>query len=184
MADPGRWDAAAAVARCPIIPWRGRVWRAHHRKYAATDVGGALRYSARYHRAPDYFPPGETWPAPYCAVTYGVCLAETLRHVTPDLLPTLNQRRLSEIAVDLSAMLDCRDLDALGVSVERLFHDLDYTTGQELAAAAIHRGCEALLIPSATRLPDPNLIIFPDSCRSTSRIAIVGFVDPSLYVQR
>lgn len=184
MADPSGWDATAAAASQPIVAWHGHVWRSHNRKYAATDVGGVLRYSARYHRAPDLFTQGATWPALYCGLTYGFCLAEILRHVTPNLLPMLNQRRFSELAADLSAVLDCRDLAAMNANTDRLFHDTDYTMGQELASAAIQRGCEALLIPSATRLPDRNLIIFPHSCHPTSRIEVVGYVDPSLYVQR
>jgi len=88
-----------AIARGSIIPWRGLVWRAHKKIYAATDVGGALRYSARYSQAPDLFPAGPTWPALYCGLTYGVSLAEILRHLTPSTLPSLKNQRLSEILV-------------------------------------------------------------------------------------
>lgn len=33
-----------------MIVSRGRVWRTHKKTYEATNVGGALRYSARYMR--------------------------------------------------------------------------------------------------------------------------------------
>ncbi len=173
-----------AVAVRPVIAWRGRVWRAHKKTYEATDVDGALRYSARYNRAPDLFPGGPTWPALYCGLTYGVCLAEILWHLTPSTLPSLKNQRLSEISVDLSTVLDCTDLAALGVNDAALFGDYDYSTGQTLAAAAIARGCEALLIPSVTRLPDPNLIIFTTRVQPSSSYHAIGFVDPPLYVDR
>jgi RES domain-containing protein len=178
------WDATAAVAARPVIAWSGCVWRAHKKTYEATDAGGALRYSARYNRAPDLFPVGSTWPVLYCGLTYGLCLAETMRHLTPDTLPSLKNQRLSELSVELSAVLDCTDLAALGVDGAALFDDYDYSTGQTLAAAAIARGCEALLIPSATRLPDPNLIIFTTRIQPSSSYRAIGFVDPPLYVDR
>ncbi len=181
---PGGWDATAAVAGRPLIPWRGDLWRAHKRRYDATDASGSRLFSARYHRAPDLFPSGPTWAALYCALSYGVCLGEVLRHVTPELLPALRDQRLSRLAVDLSAVLDCRDVAALGVPPDVLFHDTDYTPGQALGFAAIARGCEGLLIPSATRLPDDVLVIFPDNLRSTSRIEVVETVDPILYTER
>ena len=81
-------------------------------------------------------------------------------------------------------MLDCRDVSALGVSLSELFHDTNYELGQELAAAAIRRNCEELVLPSATRLPDDVLVIFTDSLRPTSRIELVEYVDPALYVDR
>jgi len=173
-----------AIASSSIIPWRGLVWRAHKKIYAATDVGGALRYSARYHQAPDLFPAGPTWPALYCGLTYGVCLAEILRHLTPSTLPSLKNQRLSEILVELSSVLDCTNLAALGADEATLFDDYNYSTGQALAAAAIARRCEALLIPSATRLPDSNLIIFTTQVQPTSSYRVIRFIDPPLYVDR
>jgi hypothetical protein len=107
-----------------------------------------------------------------------------LRHVTPELLPMLKGQRLSKLAVDLSAVLDCRDVTALGVALDALFHDTDYAAGQALGAAAVARGGEGLLIPSATRLPDDVLVLFPDSLRPTSRIEVVETVDPILYIER
>jgi len=160
------------------------VWRAHKKVFSGTDAGGSLLYSARYHRAPDVFPNRPTWLALYCGLSYGVCLGEILRHVTPSSLPTLKNQRLSELAVNLSRVLDCTDLTALGVDEAALFDDHDYTTGQDLAAAALARGCEALLIPSATRLPDHNLIIFPAHLQPSSSYDIVGIIDPPLYIQR
>ena len=93
-------------------------------------------------------------------------------------------RCFSKLFVELSAVLDCRDVSPLAVSLGELFHDTNYELGQELAAAAIRRNCEELVLPSATRLPDDVLVIFTDSLRPTSRIELVEYVDPALYVDR
>jgi len=105
-----------------------------------------------------------------------VCLAEIRRHLTPSTLPSLKNQRLSEILVELSSVLDCTDLVALGVDEAALFDDYNYSTGQALAAAALARGCESLLIPSATRLPDPNLIIFTTQLQLTSSYHVTSVV--------
>jgi len=62
---------------------------------------------------------------------------EELGETAHILLSGLNARLLSEIAVELSAVLDCRDVEALGltppgVEPADLFHDTDFTVGQEL----------------------------------------------------
>ena len=54
--------------------------------------------------------------------------------------------------------------------------------GHELAAAAIKRSCEGILIPSATRFPDPILVIFPDYLRADSQLQVIDQIDPGLYV--
>jgi hypothetical protein len=117
-------------------------------------------------------------------LSYGVCIGEVLRHITPALLPALKDQRLSKLAVDLTAVLDCRDIAAIGIPPDALFHDTDYAVGQILGASAVARGSEGLLVPSATRLPDDVLIIFPDNMRPTSSIAVVETVDPVLYIAR
>ncbi len=93
MAVPHGWDAPTAVASCPIIGWSDPAWRAHNRKYDATDPGGSLKVSGRYKRS-----------------------------------------------------------------------------------------CEGILIPSATRFPDPILVIFPDYLRADSQIQVIDQIDPVLYV--
>ena len=115
MAVPHGWDAPTAVASCPIIGWSDPAWRAHNRKYDATDPGGSLKVSGRYNRGLDRFPPDETWAALYLGSTYGVCLAEISRHLTPELLPLLNERRFSKLALRLSAVFDYRDEVALNI---------------------------------------------------------------------
>ncbi len=184
MPIPAGFDPDAAVSAQPLIVWRGPMWRAHNRKYRATDPGGSIRVSGRYNRGLDKFPQEETWSALYLGATYGVCIAEIVRHIEPQGLPSLNQRRLTELLVSLSVVLDCRDVAALGLQPEELLHDTDYEVAQELAAAAIRRNCEAILVPSATQLPDPVLVIFPEYLRSDSTVEEIRFVEPSLYVER
>jgi len=172
-----------AIANIQPGPWSGQAWRLHRRTYGATDSGGALLVSGRYHRAPDQFPRSEVWAALYLALSPEASLGEVLRHFTPELLPQLNEYRLSELEVELEAVLDCRDSAALGLSPKDLTRDYDFTITQEVAAAAIAQGAEGILVPSATGLGD-NLVVFPAQLHGTSRLAAVGSRDPRLYVPR
>ncbi|MBI4496616.1 MAG: RES family NAD+ phosphorylase [Chloroflexi bacterium] len=183
MPAPSGWNARTAIANVHPGPWSGPAWRFHRRTYAATDSGGSLVVSGRYHRAADQFPRSQVWAALYLALGPEVSLAEVLRHFTPPLLPQLNEYRLSELAVELGAVLDCRDAAALGLSPGALVRDYDFTLTQEIAAAAIAHGAEGILVPSATALGD-NLVVFPAQLRSTSRLTVVGGRDPRLYVPR
>lgn len=88
----------------------------------------------------------------------------------------MNNYRISRIDVELEAVVDCRDLCALGVTREELLSDTDYEAGQTLAHTAITKGAEGILAPSATRIGD-NLILFPNQLRSTSRLEVTGFRD-------
>ena len=93
--------------------WRGHAWRAHWRSNEASDYGGSLRFSGRYHRGRDHFPEGQTWAALYLALSPEVSLGEILRQLSPELMHRLNDYRLSELDVELNAVVDCRDADAL-----------------------------------------------------------------------
>ena len=180
MPLPRGWTPAALSA-WSRIGWTTPVWRAHNRRYAATDAGGSRRVTGRYHRAPDLFPGGNTWAALYCATTYGVCLGEIVRHLPPTGGGAwLANYRLTRLDVRLSAVLDGRDLAAVGLTPEDLFHD-DYAVSHAVAAAALAAGVEALLVPSATRLPDPVLVIFPDALQPGSRVHEMDSVDPALH---
>lgn len=184
MGVPSRGDVAAAVARCAESSWHGSAWRFHKRRYPATDPGGSLRVSGRYNRGLDQFPEDEVWPALYLSLGPEVCLGEVLRHVAENMLARLNDYRLSELRLALEAVLDSRDVPAaLGLTLDGLLADTDYRVTQELAAAAIARQAEAILLPSATRLGD-NLILFPRNLRPRSSITVIASRDPRLYVPR
>jgi RES domain-containing protein len=180
---PEGWDANAAIEACPVGTWEGSVWRMHKRRYAPTDPGGARKVSGRYNRGLDRFPEAESFPALYLATGPEVCLGEVYRHVTPKLLPSLNDYRLSELSVRVGAVLDCRDPVPLGLRFDDLVHDTDYEATQEIGAAAFVDRLEGLLVSSATHLGN-NQILFPDNLRPGSRIEVVSSRDPRLYVQR
>jgi RES domain-containing protein len=153
------------------------------RRYRADDPGGARRVSGRYNRGLDRFSEGESFPALYLATAPEMCLGEVYRHVTPELLPALNDFRLSELSVGVGEVLDCRYPEALGLELEHLVHDTDYEATQVIGAATRERGLEGMIVPSATRLGD-NLILFPENLRAGFRVEIVPSRDPRLYVER
>ena len=177
-----RWDAVAGVAACPVIAWQGDTWRGHRPKYAAIDATGSRLHSGRYNRGLDHFQPHEVWAALYLGLGRDICIGEVLRHTTPAQLPRFNYR-FTRIRVALSQVLDCRDPTLLGLTPLDLWHDTDWTIPQSLAAMAIARGVEAILVPSATRLGD-NLVVFPDYLQPGSQLQPLDHVDPPLYVPR
>jgi RES domain-containing protein len=180
---PEGWEAAAALEACTVAGWEGRLWRMHKRRYAADDAGGARLVSGRYNRGLDRFPEEEAFAALYLATLPEVCLGEVYRHITPELLPSLNGFRLSELSASLRRIADCRDPGRLGLWPEDLSHDTHYRATQALGAAASSRGLEGLLVPSATGLGD-NLVLFPENLLGDSRMTVVSGRDPRLYVER
>jgi RES domain-containing protein len=183
MATSDSWDPDAALRALRGIAWKGTAWRFHRHAYSPTDAGGSLLVSGRYHRGADQFARSDAWSALYLALAPEVSLGEVLRHFSPALMPRLSEYRLTELAVELAAVLDCRDERALGLAAGDLVEDYDFTRPQAIAAAAIDRGAEAMLVRSATGLGD-NLVVFPASLRQSSALSVVGSRDPRLYVPR
>lgn len=179
MAGPPGWNARTAIARLNLESWSGHAWRFHQRRYEALNSAGSLLVSGRYNRGSDQFPEDQAWAALYLALRVEVAVGEIVRHITPGLLRRLNDFRLSEIKVELGAVLDCRDPAALGLIAGDLIRDYDLDVTQELAGAAIARDTEGTLVSSATGLGD-NLVIFPARRRPTSRLVIVDSRDPQL----
>lgn len=181
---PSGWNADTALAGCPLAAWNGPAWRMHRRRYLATDPGGSLRVSGRYNRGLDQFPSDQAWPALYLALGRDVCIGEVARHLTSaSMLSQLNDYRISELAIALDTVLDCRDLSGIGLTLAHLCHDTNYAFTQALAGAALRLAAEGLLVPSCTRLGN-NLILFPTQLRPTSRIEVVSSVDPRLHIPR
>jgi hypothetical protein len=162
------------------LPWDGTVWRGHSPRYGATDHGGSLRVTGRWHRAVDRFSAELSWPALYTGLGLHVCLGEVLRNAADD---RVRKFRYTELRVRLSAVLDCRDASLFGLAEEALCDDLNFDVPHSLAAAARRRGAEALLVRSASLLGD-NLVIFPDLIRDASRIEEARFLDPRLVKRR
>jgi hypothetical protein len=170
---PG-WSAGDAVLACPTISWESEVTRFHARRYPATDPGGSLRFPGRYHR---------DWPTLYTCIRPEAVIGEFLRHSTPSALSRLAVMRLSTLSVRLEALMDCRDASLMGLDRETLLHDIDYDLTQAVGEAALTRGVEGILVPSATRLGD-NLILWVAQIRPGSQIAVIRSEDPRLYVPR
>lgn len=105
------------------------------------------------------------------------------RHST--VLPVHNEFLLSEFSIILPAVLDCRDVTAMGLAPNDLLHDTDWSVPQGLAAAALVRGAKGMIVPSATLLGD-NLIILPDNLSRPGDYAlrVVGRRVMHPYVER
>ncbi|MBA2712170.1 MAG: RES family NAD+ phosphorylase [Rubrobacteraceae bacterium] len=184
MTDREGWDAAAALAACPVEAFEGRLWRMHKRRYEAADPGGARLVSGRNNLGLDRSREGDAFAALYLATAPEICLGEIYRHITPELLPSLNDFRLSELQANIQKVADCRDPSQLGLAPGDLSHDTDYRATQALGAAAAGSGLlGGLLVPSATGLGD-NLILFPQNLLADSRVAVISSRDPRLYVGR
>lgn len=179
MAVPPDWSADTAVAACTVGPWSGIVWRAHNRKFDATDHGGTLITSGRYHQGADLVPGEPTWPALYLALARDTALAEVIRQITPVTLPFLAQYRFTRIQVTLTAVVDCSDPTALSLERADLCNDTDLTIPRAVARAARSRSVEGMLVPSATTWGN-NLVIFPDLRRPGSSFEILDYTEPLL----
>lgn len=182
------WDELdATLAALSNRPWSGAAWRFHGCRYAATSVGGALRISGRYHRGLDFYPEAETWPALYLTLAPHIAIAERLRHTSPETFVKITTQCLSELWVDLRAVLDCCaaiDPDRLTPAVPGLvLADLcsgDFAPTQAIASVARRQGAEGLLVPSCTALRGGNLVLFPDLLQPDSSIRVVVTEVPSL----
>lgn len=183
MPAPKGWDAASALASCPVLAWEGRAWRMHNRRYAAEDAGGARQISGRYNFGLDQFPEEHAFGALYLALKPEICLGEILRHVEPVGLTSLNGYRLSELSVRAGRVADCRDPERLGLPLEYLMDDFDLSASRALGEAVFGRGLEGMLVVSATRLGD-NLVLFPENLGPDSRVETVFSREPRLYVER
>jgi RES domain-containing protein len=185
--DPLPSEVAAAIINVPILPWTGTVWRCHARKYAGDNAGGSLRTTGRFNRGTDKFAPGETWPALYTGLALHVALGERLRHTTPASLSALGNQRLSRLRVTLQAVLNlcaksgCAEPCISCLERDRLCRPADYEVTHQIALLARERA-EALVIPSCTKFPEGNLIIFPDRLREGSLVSVEEYQDPELFV--
>ena len=185
--DPDHSDLSAAMLACPISSWVGSVWRFHSRKYAGDDATGSLLFIARYNRGSDQYTEVETWPVLYTALAPHIALGERVRHLTPTSLSRLAQQRLSHIRVSLSAIWDfcapggCADLGLDELDGTFLCHPTNYDLCHRLAQHARDRA-EAMRIPSCTRFPEGNLIIFPDRLKHSSSVVVEQMLDPELFL--
>jgi len=183
----GSWDAVDAIRACPTIQWSGEVWRCHSRRYPGDSANGSLRVSGRFNRGRDRFLDGETWPALYTSLGQHIDLGERLRQTSPEALAALANQRISRLRVDLQTVLlacavtGCHAIGIPGLTYDDLCHPHDYAKTQEFTWVAC-QSVEALFIPTCTRFPEGNLIIFPDRLHARSGVHLVDSQDPDLFV--
>lgn len=173
------------MTACPRGPWQGTTWRCHAPRYQANDASGSLKSTGRFHRGADLFPEAERWPALYTGSTQAIVLAEKTRHSAA--LDDLVSIRISELRISLSCMLDaCLESDAstgatrFGPAIDPLLCQPGDYQVTHLIAQAVRTQAEALRIPSCTRFPGGNVIIFPDRLRPGSIIEVAAAFDPEL----
>jgi RES domain-containing protein len=176
----GLRDPANVVANSALVPWSGRIWRCHHRSRKALNADGSLGgFGGRFNAGVKSVvrPP---FRALYTSVESAAALLEVIRHLGfrgPDsryvvpldgiLMCTLSQLDVVlQRVFDWDANSDLRDLLASNSS------QAAYSYTQQLAAAAIASGAEAILVPSATGI-DTNLVVFVDNLGEGSHIEVV-----------
>lgn len=169
------WNAEQAVAAAPARSFQGTVWRVHWREVAPTDWILSLRTSGRYHRGLDLFPPEQAFPALYTSLGPEIAIWEMVRRSAARNLAYLKNNVLSELEVDLSRILDISDPGAVGLTSADLT-GLDHQPCQQLAEAALVRGYQGLLVPSAA-LPGLNLVILPRNLPEPSPIRLLRSTD-------
>ncbi len=169
------WKAEQAVAAASARCFRGTVWRVHWREVAPTDWSLSLRTSGRYHRGLDLFPPDQAFPALYTSLAPEIAIWEMVRRSAARNLAYLENNVLSELEVDLSHILDISDPAAVGLTAADLTGP-DHQPCQELAEAALARGYQGLLVPSAA-LPGLNLVILPRNLPEPSPIRLLRSTD-------
>jgi RES domain-containing protein len=187
MAPGPGWSAADVIASLKPDIWVGEAWRWHAAHRDPSSARGSEIVSGRYHRARAQDPVGPVWRAPYLGLTTGACLGEAIRYLGGAGAKATRGRRLTNLQVSLNRVLDLRDVGRLGLTPEDLTKDQDWSAPhapaitQQLALAALQQGVEGLLVPAAS-LVDDNLVILIDNLSATSRIEIVSYIDPNLYV--
>src|SRR5947209_16638109 len=133
------------------------VWRVHWREVEPLDWSLSLRTSGRYHRGLDLFPPEQTFPVLYASLAPEIALWEMVRRSAARNLVYLKNNVLSELVVALSRVIDLTDPSVIGLTRVELT-GADHRRCQALAAAAVARCDDGILVPSAA-LPGSNLVI-------------------------
>jgi len=105
----------------------------------------------------------------YTALGPEIALGEAIRYLSPT-MRKIADYRLTEVALTLAAVLDLRDVATHGIDDTILLDDYDYTTAHSIAGAAVRRGADGLLVPSATRLGH-NIIVLPDNLGPRTAVA-------------
>lgn len=178
------WNVVAARDSCPIQSWSGEVWRSHSAQWAADNVTGSLSVSGRFNWGCDDHEERDVWPVLYTSLTQAIALGERIRHTSETTLSLLKDVYISRLYVELSLVLvacapdGCHAVGVPGMD-ETILCGSDYAQAQAFARCA-RETVEALLIPTCTKFPEGNLIIFPDRLRHTSSVRVIDHVAPNL----
>ncbi|MGH2614381.1 MAG: RES family NAD+ phosphorylase [Thermomicrobiales bacterium] len=159
------------VAAAPTRRFHGAVWRVHWREVAPTDWSLSLRTTGRYHRGLDLFPRDQAFPALYTSLAPEIAIWEMERRSVTRNLAYLTNNVLTELEVDLDRSLDVSNPTSYGLARAELT-GTDQQMCQELAAAALDRGHEGLLVPSAA-LSGVNLVLLPRNQTESANIRVV-----------
>ena len=177
--------AVEILSRAKILPLTLPIWRCHRARYPADSASGSLRISGRFHKAIDANPEGKTWPALYSSCSAAIALGEVIRNIESDFSNRLADLRMTKMEAALSRVLIAHEQSnhhpqfLLGLDFDQVCSTYDYRITQEFARLA-REVAEAILVPSCTRFPEGNLVIFPDRLESTSTISLVDTIDLSL----
>jgi RES domain-containing protein len=180
----GLRDPAAIVASSSLVKWSGRVWRCHHRLRAALNADGSLGDVGGRFNAGNKSVISPSFRALYSSVESAGALLEVIRHLAHKsvdahdivALEDLAMRVLSQFDVELQQVFDWsldRELKQVLTSPSSA---MSYAYTQQLAAAAIAAGAEAIIVPSATGI-DANLVIFVDGLSEISRVDVIRRIE-------
>ncbi len=111
------------------------------------------------------------WAALYTSRAPEVAVWEMVRRSAARDLSFLKNNVLSELDVDLSAVLDLSDPTRIGLNQDDLTGS-DTTICQSIGRVAVLRGIQGILVPSATHL-GTNLVCFPQNFTASSIIRLV-----------
>jgi len=109
----------------------------------------------------------------YTSLTPEVAIWEMVRRSAARTLTHLANNVLSELLVDLASVLDLSDPATVGIEIAELTGS-DPEPCRDIAAAALVRGCEALLVPSVAVSAALNLVILPANIAETVPIRVLG----------
>lgn len=169
------------------VSWKGVAYRSASLRYANSDdllTGlGSKSVGARWN-------PPRSFPAVYTSLDPHTALDEVLAHFRYYNLPieTAMPRVTVSLRWQLSRLLDFNDgatRSALGVSRRRMLEAPwreDQRAGREALTQCLGRlawqlGWEALLVPSAARRSEVNLIVFPTNLSPGSISEIINVED-------
>ena len=116
-------------------------------------------------------PDSTAWAALYTSRKPEVAVWEMVRRSAARDLHFLQNNVLSELDMELSAVLDLTDPRRIGLNQDDLTGS-DTTICQSIGRMVVQRGIQGILVPSATHL-GTNLVCFPQNFMPSSVVRLV-----------